>query len=123
MDKPKNARRPRNTVKAPSYFIKRLRESGWNVESVFYKYGQADSRAWTILIDPGVSSIFCTYMRNVDGVGEDYFEFYDANQFVPGRVKIITDSFEVIATYLNKYGAVNKRSVYEPRATETEETE
>ena len=100
----------RNKITTLAYFILRLRDNGYFVDRLFGNYAEHDPRAWTVIIDPGGASVFCTCMRNVEEVGDAYFELYDANQFVPKKFQIITDSVEVIVTYLNTLGIIRKMS-------------
>ena len=101
----------KNNIKTLSYFVKRLKDSGYETWKIFDKYAEADSRKFTILIDPFGAAVYCTCYENVDEVGDIAFELHDGGQFVPFRMKIKTDSFEVIAKYLTSYGIVKK---YEP---------
>lgn len=102
----------RNNITNQAYFLARLRDNGYIADRLFANYGEHDPRAWTIVIDPGVASVFCTCLKNVDGLGTVHFELYDASQFVPQRFKINTDSLEVIISYLNELGIVNKSPKY-----------
>lgn len=100
----------KNKLAKQSYFIKRLRDSGYSVAKIFDKYSTTDSRAWTILINPSDASVYCTcYCHHGEAmnVNEDsmcYFEFYDGGQFIPSKIKIDTNSLEVIISRLIKFG-------------------
>lgn len=100
----------KNKLAKQSYFIKRLRDCGYVVDKVFDQYSDADVRAWTIMIDPKVSSVFCTCYSN-HGEGKDiamdsraYFELHDGGQFMPTRIKLDTSSIEVIVSRLVSFG-------------------
>jgi hypothetical protein len=102
-----------NKITTQSYFIKRLKDSGYVVYKIFDAYGEVDPRNWTIMIDPGVASVYCTcYVNNKDAFGETYFEFYDGGQFLPEKFKLKTDSIEVIIAWLVKYNINNKSIQY-----------
>lgn len=101
-----------NKLTTVGYFLKRLRDSGYYAHKVFDNYGMVDPRSWTIVIDPGVSSIFCTCYVNCPYVGASYFELYDGGQFIPGRMKLSTSSFEVLLEKLVKFGINNKYKSY-----------
>ena len=102
-----------NKITTQSYFIKRLKDSGYLVYRLFDEYSESDPRNWTVMIDLGQASIFCTcYVNHGDMFGETYFEFYDGGQFIPEKFKLKTDSIEVIITYLVKYGINNKSELY-----------
>lgn len=99
-----------------SYFVKRLRDSGYLVDRLPIRYGQHDPRTWSVVIDQGHSSVIATLFRNLDGVDENYIEFYDGDQFVPKRFRLTTDSMEVIMEWLYKFGINNKTNLYNMRS-------
>jgi hypothetical protein len=94
-----------------SFFSKRLLDSGYTIREIFTTYADTDPRIWTIMIDPGGASVFCTCYINRQGIGDNYFEFYDGGQYLP-NYKIKTLSVEVLLEQLNKYGIINKRKKY-----------
>jgi hypothetical protein len=102
-----------------SYFIKRLRDSGYVVNRLDVEYSYLDPRAWTIIIDPGNASVFCTCYINASkenikesNTGETYFELYDGGQFLPQNYKLKTSSIEVLMTFLNDHNIINKSNSY-----------
>jgi hypothetical protein len=101
-----------NKLTTLGYTLKRLRDSGYYAHKIFTEYSNVDPRAWTIVIDPGVSSIFCTCYINDPFLDESYFELFDGGQYVPGRLKIKTSSFEVLIEHLVKYNINNKAPGY-----------
>lgn len=101
-----------NKITTLGYFLKRLRDSGYYAHKLFTDYSKADARAWTVIIDPKGASIFCTCYQNDPYVGESSIELYDGGQFIPGRLKIKTDSYEVLIEYLVKFGINNKTRSY-----------
>jgi len=102
-----------NKITTQSYFVKRLKDSGYVVYKIFDEYSEADPRSWTVMIDPGQASIFCTcYVNHNNMFGESYFELYDGGQYIPEKFKLKADSIEVIITYLVKYGINNKSELY-----------
>jgi hypothetical protein len=102
----------KNKITTCSYFIKRLRDSGYVADKLYDSYSKADPRSWTALIDPHVSSVFVTCYTNHNELGEEYFEIYDGGQFIPDKFKIKTSSVEVVIEYLVKFGINNKASTY-----------
>jgi hypothetical protein len=98
--------------------LKRLRDSGYYAYKLFNDYNEGDPRAWTIVIDPGFASVFCTCYVNDPFIGSSYFEFHDGGRFIPGRLKITTQSFEVLIEKLVYYGINNKSESYGIRAQE-----
>lgn len=105
-------KRQKNRLTTPAYFISRLRDNGYMVDRVFTKFGKADSRSWMVVVDPGGASVFITCLRNVDEYGANYFEMYDAGQYIPKRFSINTESIEVIITYLNQFNIISKTNEY-----------
>jgi len=102
----------KNKITTCSYFIKRLRDSGYVADKLFDNYGKIDARSWTAMIDPENTSIFVTCYNNHKQLGEEYFEIHDGGQYVPERFKIKTSSIEVLIEYLVKFGINNKASTY-----------
>lgn len=102
----------KNKITTCSYFIKRLRDSGYVADKLFSEYGTHDPRSWTAIVDPGVASVLVTCYNNHSNLGEEYFEIYDGGQFVPNNFKIKTSSIEVVIEYLVKFGINNKASTY-----------
>ncbi len=106
-----------NKITTLGYFIKRLRDSGYYAYKLFDGYSEVDPRAWTIIIDPGVSSVFCTCYVN-DFMNDTYFELYDGGQYILGKIKIKTSSYEVLVTHLVEAGINNKAPGYEKNLEE-----
>ena len=104
-----------NKLTTLGYTLKRLRDSGYYAHKLFTEYSEIDPRAWTIVIDPGVSSIFCTCYINDPYIGESYFELFDGGQFIPGRLKLKTSSHEVLVEHLVKFGINNKAPGYDKK--------
>ncbi len=95
-----------NKLTTLGYFLKRLRDSGYYAFKLFTEYNDADPRAWTLIIEPGKFSVFCTCYINDPYLGESYFELYDGNQYIPNRLKLKTSSFEVLIKYLVQYNII-----------------
>lgn len=102
-----------NRLKNQGYFVSRLKNSGYAVLKLKLKYSEVDPRAWTIVINPKSSNVFCTCYINANNnnlkessYGEVYFELYDGGQYLPKKIKISTSSIEVFLTYLSEYGVV-----------------
>ena len=93
-------KRQQNKIKTPGYFIKRLRDNKYGVLRIFQNYGLHDSRRWTVLIDPGGSSIFVTCYNNKNFNDEIMFEFNDGGNFFPKNFSISTESIEVVVQLL-----------------------
>jgi hypothetical protein len=109
-----------NKLTTLGYTLKRFRDNGYYAHKLFNDYADTDPRAWTIVIDPGVASIFCTCYINDPFIGESYFELYDGGQFIPGRLKIKTSSFEILIEQLVKYNINNKAAGYHDRVGKIE---
>lgn len=111
-DKAQKHKKPKNRLTNCSYFCKRLRDSGYEVERVFDRFSQADSRSWMVVVDPGNASVFITCYVNWPTYGEETFELYDGGQYIPGGIKLKTSSIEVVIEYLVRYNINNKRKNY-----------
>jgi len=89
----------KNKITTLSYFVKRLKDSGFVTWKICDIYSQGDPRKWTIMIDPGNTSVFITCYENKD-FNEEMFEFNDGGQYFPRNFSVKTSSMEVIITTL-----------------------
>lgn len=106
-----------NKITTLGYILKRLRDSGYYSHKLFTEYSEADPRVWTLIIDPGYSSVFCTCYVDDPLAGDHCLELYDGGQYIPGRLKIKTSSYEVLVETLVRYGINNKAPEYTLRTT------
>lgn len=95
-----------------SYFLKRLRDSGYVADKLYTDYKVSDCRSWTVVVDPDNTSIMITCFNNQNFLGEEFFEIYDGGQYIPDNFRIKTSSIEVIIEYLVKFNINNKSSSY-----------
>ena len=95
-----------------SYFLKRLRDSGYVADKLYNGYSLSDCRSWTVIVDPDNTSIMITCFNNQNFLGEEFFEIYDGGQYIPDNFRIKTSSIEVIIEYLVKFNINNKASSY-----------
>ncbi len=100
-----------NKVTTLGYTLKRLRDAGYVVDRLFTNYSETDPRSWTVVIDPGAASVFCTCYINDPYIGESYFELYDGNQYIPSRLKIKTSSFEVLIEQLTRLNILGSQAL------------
>lgn len=109
-----NTNTPKNQIKTPGYFIKRLRDNGFIVLKLFNGYGTHDSRRWTVLVDPGGSSVFITCYQNKDFRGDIMFEINDGGNAFVKNFSVKTESIEVVIRFLLEKGVSNnaKNSPY-----------
>ena len=98
----------KNKLKTAGYFIKRLKDNDFVTLRIFDKYSEADPRRWTVLVDPGGSSVFVTCFENTPFKGEYLFNFNDGNQNFNGTVSLNTYSIEVIVQRLLASGVRQK---------------
>ena len=99
--------KPKNSIKTPSYFCKRLKDNGFIVLKMFQGYAKEDPRRWTVLINPGESSVFITCYHNKDFAGHIMFEFDDGGRRFPKNWSLKTESIEVVITHLLEKGLSN----------------
>jgi hypothetical protein len=108
----------KNNIATKGYFVKRLKDSGYETWMIFDKYSETDPRKFTLLIDPTGAAVYCTCYENLSEIGDILFELHDGGQYIPFRLRIQTDSFEIIVKHLTQYGIVRK---YEPKPKEEDE--
>ena len=97
----------KNKVRTPSYFVKRLRDNGFIVWKIFQQYAKTDPRLWTILVDPGHSSIYITCFQNKDFNGDIMFEINDGGVRFLRNFSLRTDSLESVVLMLIEKGIQN----------------
>jgi hypothetical protein len=113
------ANNQKNKLKTAGYFIKRLKDAGYVTLRMFDKYGENDSRKWTVLVDPSGVSVYITCFEDKPFNNEYLFSFEDGNQqFSRGNGYVLkTSSIEVViqrlvdhnvarvedSNFLNKY--------------------
>lgn len=94
----------KNKITTLSYFVKRLKDSDFNTWKICDNYNISDPRKWTIMVDPGNTSVFITCYENKDFKSEKMFEFNDGGRFFPKNFSLKTHSMEVIITTLIERG-------------------
>jgi len=94
----------KNKLKTAGYFIKRLKDNDFVTLRIFDKYSESDPRKWTVLIDPGGTSVYVTCFENTPFKGEYLFNFNDGNQIFNNNFSLKTDSIEVVVSKLLKSG-------------------
>lgn len=96
-----------NKISTLGYFKMRLKACGYKVIDIFNGYSSVDPRVWTVLINPGEESIYCTYFENDSEIGDNYFEFSDGGISFHYKFKLKTESIEVIVNHLHEKGIRN----------------
>lgn len=86
----------KNKLKTAGYFIKRLKDAGYVTLRMFDKYGENDTRKWTVLVDPGGASVYITCFENRPFKNEYLFSFEDGNQRFSRGYVLKTNSIEVV---------------------------
>ena len=94
----------KNKITTLSYFIKRLKDSGFEVWKLVDNYAESDPRKWTVMVDPGNIAVFITCYINKDFKSEKMFEFSDGGRIFPRNFSLKTSSMEVIITMLIERG-------------------
>lgn len=86
----------KNRIDTQSYFLKRIRDCGYNAVKLYDGYVDSDPRKWTLLIDPrGINLMITCYKNRFEE--EDYqFEFNDGGNLFPMNYCIRTVSMEVV---------------------------
>ena len=102
-----------NKISTQSYCVKRLKDSGYNIDKLdSIEYPETDTRKWSIIIDSGVSAVILTLLKNGN------LHFYDGGRFLNSRLTLNTDSIEVLISFLNEKGIINKHYSYGRRNLE-----
>jgi hypothetical protein len=96
-----------NKLKTAGYTIKRLKDNGFVVFKIFNAYNSTDPRRWTILVNPGMESIYVTCHHNRDNLNEILFEFDDGGNNFNRGFFIKTDSIEILINELILKGTNN----------------
>ena len=96
-----------NKLKTAGYTIKRLKDNGFVVLKMFNAYSNADARRWTVLVDPGRSSVYMTCWHNKENLNEILFEIDDGGIKFNRGFFIKTDSVEVLISTLIQKGITN----------------
>lgn len=103
----KKEKKVSNKISTAGYFIKRLKDSGFVVWKIFNAYNTADPRRWTILVDPGLSSVFVTCYSNKHSINEVLFELDDGGSKFQKGFFYNTESIEIIVSELISKGINN----------------
>lgn len=91
----------KNRIKNLSYFVKRLKDNGYIVWKIMDSYNVGDTRKWTVLVNPGMESVFITcYINDSELDYNAVFEFDGGHLRFNNNIKIQTHSMEVIINYL-----------------------
>tara|TARA_R100000278_G_C5435308_1_gene151701 strand:- start:262 stop:636 length:375 start_codon:yes stop_codon:yes gene_type:complete len=99
-----------NKIKTAGYFLKRLKDNGFVVLKIWNAYSDSDPRRWTVLVDPGASSVFVTCYTNKNEQREVLFELNDGGNNFHHGFYLKTDSIEVIINELLTKGISNDPS-------------
>lgn len=111
----------KNKIKNCSYFTKRLRDNNFVVWKIFDEYNIGDSRRWTILVNPGMESVYITCYINDEVL--DYqasFSFDDDSTRFKNNMRIKTLSMEVIMTHLFEHGVTADSNLYKKEVNNNE---
>lgn len=104
-----------NKINTLGYFVKRLKDNKFITYRIFNDYAATDTRRWTILVEPGIHSVYITCYHNKEFANDIMYEFNDGGVLFPKNYSIKTDSIEIIITHLISRGVAPsaKTSVYE----------
>lgn len=94
----------KNKLKTPSYFIKRLRDNGYETNRIFDSFNVGDPRQWLVMVNPKHESVLVTCYVNKDEIGDIMFEINDGGIRVPKNIHLKTASAEVVINFLIENG-------------------
>ena len=89
-----------NTEKAKRHF-------NWSEHKISNAYSDSDPRRWTVLVDPGVTSVYITCFTNKNEKREVLFEMNDGGNNFHSGFFLKTDSIEVVINELIGKGINN----------------
>jgi len=98
-------KKTKNNIYTQGYFLKRLRDCGFIVLKMYNEFAEHDPRRWTVLVDPGNTSIFITCSNDQFDNKEVVFSFDDGGRSFGVNHKLKTSSMEVLVEVLMKHGA------------------
>ena len=90
----------KNNLKTPSYFIKRLRDNGYETNRIFDSFPDFDPRQCLIMVNPNSHCVLITCYANKNEYGEILFEVSDGGQRIAKNIHLKTPSSEVVITFL-----------------------
>lgn len=104
----------KNKIQTLSYFKKRLKDNGYVIWDIMNKYSMADPRKWTVMLNPGVESIYITCVVNRDELGgSPEFEINDGGLRFQKNLTLKTSSMEVVVNMLTDKGVIpDENSIY-----------
>lgn len=103
----------KNKIHTLSYFKKRLKDSGYIVWDIMKSYSLEDPRKWTVMINPGVQSIFITCVVNRNEMGQaPEFEINDSGLRFQRNLVLKTSSIEVLVNLLTGRGILGDSTLY-----------
>ena len=121
----------KNNITTQGYFIKRLRDNGFNTSRVYDRYSESDRRKWTVVVNPTTDSIFITCVDNGDWPYKGMYHLDDNGQKFPAGLYINTLSVEVVIKHLldfkidqlelNTYGGRSRQKTKKKATPETTE--
>lgn len=83
---------------------------GYTVDKVDQiEYPETDNRKWSCVIDNGGMTILVTCFRTDD------IAVYDGGRYINSKMKLHTDSVEVLAEFLHERGLIHKHPRYGSR--------
>lgn len=85
-------------------FVNNIQKSSFTVRKLDFAFNQADTRCWSVLLNPDTNRIIVTYNVNRYELGTQYFDiFYSEGILEDVEVEDIYDTLEVIN---NKYPTI-----------------
>ena len=103
----------KNSVKNLGYLIYRLKNCGYVVWKIKDKYNVGDTRKWTILVNPGLESVYITCCVNEQEL--DYspvFKFDGGSLRFSNGLQLSTKSVESIVEYLMENGVTPDSNLF-----------
>lgn len=103
----------KNKISTLSYFKKRLKDNGYVVWDIMNTYSMEDPRKWTVMLNPGVHSIYITCVINREEMGQSpEFEINDSGLRFQRNLVLRTSSIEVLVNMLTKRGILGDSKLF-----------
>jgi len=98
----------KNKITTQGYFIKRMRDNGFDIVRLYDRYSESDCRKWTCVVNPKADSIFVTCCHHDEWPWTGLFHIHDEGQLFPKGLYINTDSMEVIIKHFIEFNIDRK---------------
>ena len=104
---------PKNNLYTKSYAVKRLRESGFDIQLLDIVY-KKEARYWTCIINPNTHNIFITCYLNKLNKSDFFFKFYSSLNTINIKTKsmlVLIEGINNLITEIDNKGKKNEKQI------------